>query len=100
MTISANDRAGDSDRLERTLELYRDLTVALRERITLLKAGTADACKELGDDVKRHERALQSVLESEGRLGKRSKAWAGVELDLDAARAEIAARVAVWRTAG
>jgi hypothetical protein len=98
LNISAVDRAGDSDRLARTLELYRDLTVALRDRITLLKAGTADDRKDLGREVKDHERALQSVLDIEASLGKRSRAWAAgaSELDLGAARAEIAARVAVW----
>jgi hypothetical protein len=100
LTISADDGAGDSDRLERTLELYRDLTLALRNRITLLKAGTADDCKSLGGDVKAHERALQSVLEIEASLGKRRKAWGGFELDLDAARAEIARRLAVRVTEG
>ena len=39
MTNSA-DAAADGDRLDRTLELYRDLTVALRDRLTLLEAGT------------------------------------------------------------
>ena len=39
MEISA-DAAADSDQLERNLALYRDLTVALRDRITLLQAGT------------------------------------------------------------
>ena len=41
MTISASDRA-DSDRLESSLELYRDLAVVLRGQITHLKAGTGD----------------------------------------------------------
>jgi hypothetical protein len=100
MTISAFDRADDSDLLDRTLEVYRDLTVALRDRITLLKAGIPDACKDLDDNVKRHERALQSVLEIEGRLVKRYLRAGGVELDLEAARGEIAARVAVWLARG
>ena len=40
MTISASDAAADSDRLDRSLELYRDLSVALRGQIAQLKAGT------------------------------------------------------------
>ena len=97
MNISAVDRADDeADRLERTLELYRDLTVALSDRIALLKAGTADDGKGLGGDVKELQRALNTILEIEAGLGKRRKAWGGVELDLDAARTEVAARLAVW----
>jgi hypothetical protein len=100
MTISANDRADDSDRLERTLELYRDLTVALRDRITLLKAGTDGKCKDLGGDVKEHAKLLRTVLDIEARLGKRYLRAGGVELDLEAARGEIAARVAVGLARG
>jgi hypothetical protein len=99
MTSSAVDRAADSDRLERTLELYRDLTVALRDRITLLKSGAQADCKDATGAVRDHHKALQTVLEIEASLGKRSKPWAegaGLELDLVAARAEIAARLAVW----
>lgn len=95
MTISAVDRAGDSDRLERSLELYRDLTVALRERITLLKAGTGDDGKDLGGSVRELQRVLNTVLDIEAGLGKRRKAWGGEALDLAAARDEIAARLAV-----
>ena len=100
MTISAFERADDSDRLERTLELYRDLTLALRERITLLEAGTDDPrCAQTADAVKAHRRALQTVLEIEAGLGKRHRAWGGgAELDLAAARAEVAQRLAVRGT--
>jgi hypothetical protein len=101
MTTPANGRADDGDRLARTLELYRDLTVALSERIALLRSGSGgDAeCKGAAGSVKEHRRALQSVLEIEASLGKRRNAWAdgtAVELDLAAARAEIAARLLVW----
>jgi hypothetical protein len=99
MTSSAVDRAADSDRLARTLELYRDLTVALRDRITLLRTGAETDCKDATMMVRDHHKALQTVLEIEASLGKRSKAGgegAGAELDLDAARTEIAARLAVW----
>jgi hypothetical protein len=100
MTISAFDRADDSDLLDRTLEVYRDLTVALRDRITLLKAGIGGKCKDLGDDVKEHAKLLRTVLDIEARLGKRYLRAGGVELDLEAARGEIAARVAVWLARG
>jgi hypothetical protein len=102
LTISAVDRANDSDRLERALELYRDLTVALRDRITLLKAGTEGekVRKELGGDVKQLEGVIGTVIGIEERLGKRRNAWGGVELDLDAARAEIAQRLAVRAAEG
>jgi hypothetical protein len=98
MTISA-DRAADGDRLERTLELYRDLTMALRDRITLLKAGTSDDVKGAAEVVGAHRKALQMVLEIEASLGKRTKATdggSGAELDLGAARTEIVERLAVW----
>ena len=99
MTISANSRAADSDRLERTLELYRELTVALSDRLTLIKAGAGDGGKDVETSVKEHRRSLQTVLELEASLGKRRNAWedgAALELDLAAARAEIAARAARW----
>jgi hypothetical protein len=103
MTSSAIDRVADSDRLTRTLDLYRDLTVALRDRITLLRTGTGENTdgKALAGIVRDHQRALQTVLDIEASLGKRSKASAGgMELDLPAARAEIVARLAVWAAAG
>jgi len=97
MTISAD--AADSDRLERNLALYRDLTVALRDRITLMEARTDDDLKEIADDVRGHRKALLTVLDIEAGLAQRTKAndgGAGAELDLDAARAEVVARLAVW----
>ncbi len=104
MAISADDRAADGDRLGRTLALYRDLTVALMDRVTLLKAGTGgDAdCKDVAKAVDDHRRALQTVLQIEASLGIRSRAFDGAsgELDLGAARAEILARLAVWLAAG
>ncbi len=101
MTISALDGGRDSDRLERNLELYRDLSVALRERVTLIKtaAGEYAGCKETLEAVKAHQRALQTVLELEASLVKRSKyrsEGGGSDLDLAAARAEILARLALW----
>ena len=105
MTSSAVDRAAaDSDRLQRTLDLYRDLTMALRDRITQMEAGTGEdaTCKDAVDTARDHRKALQTVLDIEASLGIRNRAWAGGagELDLDAARAEIVARLAVWAAAG
>ena len=101
MTISASDAAADSDRLDRSLELYRDLSVALRGQIAQLKAGTGGDAGGKGAEeaLRSYHRALQTVLEAEAGLVKRSRAGAGGaggELDLDAARAEILARLAVW----
>lgn len=103
MTISADrDISSERDRLERNLELYRDLTVALRRQITLLEAGDYDddkSGKAVGDKAASHRKSLQTVLEIEASLAKRTKATdggSGVELDLDAARAEIVERLAVW----
>ena len=53
------------------------------------------------DAARDQRKALQAVLDIEASLGIRSRAWAGGagELDLDAARAEIVARLAVWAAA-
>lgn len=101
MTISAIEPGrADENRLERNLELYRDLSMALQERIAFIRAGGGDAgCKDTLDAVKAHQRALQTVLELEAGLVKKSKSWTdggGGELDLAAARAEILARLAAW----
>ena len=101
MTISAEYEVHASDLLARAIELYRDLSLALQDKISVLKSGIGlDAIdKETEDAVKRHQKLLQSVLDIEASVGKRSKACGAgtaVELDLDAARAEIAARLAVW----
>lgn len=91
--------------LEGSLELYRDLSVALRGMIARLKANAGgdagegkDAGKEVESALASHRKALQSVLDIEASFGKRKQAWAdgASELDLDAARAEIAQRLAVW----
>lgn len=101
MTISALDQTrADEDRLERNLELYRDLTVALRDQITLIKQGGGDAgCKDVVEAAKAHHKALQTVLDLEASLVKKHKTWtdgSGGELDLAAARTEILARLAAW----
>lgn len=101
MTISALEEVRSSDLLGRNFKLYRDLSAALEDRIAQLKAGMDfdPACKDTLEAVKAQQRALQSVLELEASLVKRSRCWTDggeFELDLDAARAEITARLAVW----
>jgi hypothetical protein len=102
MTSSAGEWA-DGDWLGRALQLYRDLSVALAARIVALRSeiGLDADCKEAMVAFKDHQRALQTVLDSEAKIGRRSKEWAGGsrELDLDAARAEIAARLSIWAAA-
>lgn len=72
MTISAIEPGrADEDRLERNLELYRDLSVALRDQITRIKQGGGDAaCKDAVEAVKNHQKALQTVLDLEASLVK------------------------------
>lgn len=85
------------------LDLYRDLTVALSDRIADLKSGKAGVdCKKLGSDLADHRKLMQSVFELEANLGKSRKLGegAGVELDLGAARAEVLARLAAWDADG
>ena len=57
MNISASETAADSDRLGRTLELYRDLSVALLGQIANLKADTVGEV----DAVARIERRSTSI---------------------------------------
>jgi hypothetical protein len=89
--------------LGRALELYRDLSVALAERIAALKAGIGrkDECEDAVRSLDAHRRALQTVIDQEAKIGRRNREWAGGtgELDLDAARAEIVARLSVWAAA-
>jgi hypothetical protein len=101
MTISADFGSVASDVLARSLEEYRDLSLALRERITRLKAASplGDDCKEHVAAATAHHKALQTVLDLEASLVKRCRNWTdggGGDLDLAAARAEILARLAVW----
>ena len=105
MTISASDAAANSERLDRSLELYRDLSVALRGQIAQLKAGAGGDAggKGAGEALLSYSRVLRSVLEAEAGLVKPSRAGAGGaggELDLMAARAEILARLAVRVASG
>lgn len=99
MTISAKAESHDSAMLDAALELYRDLSLALRGHIAKLKedAGAGGGNSEGQADLIRHQKSLQSVLELEARLEKRTQAASdGVELDLGAARAEIRARLDRW----
>ncbi len=60
-------------------------------------AKTDDASKAAVEAAKASQRQLQTVLELEASLVKRSRTdGGGPALDLDAARAEILARLAVW----
>ena len=98
--ISAKAEGLTSDMLEAAFGLYRDLSLALREQIARLTEDTdagGDTIKGHAELVSLHQKSLMSVLDIEARLGKRTQASAGgVELDLDAARAEIRARLARW----
>ena len=101
MTISATDVATGSAWLDCTQELYRDLAVALCGKIAQLKAGNGSKVdwKDTDEALKAFQRTLLSLIEAEASLVKRTDArgaGAGAELDLDAARAEILARLAVW----
>lgn len=103
MTSSAGEWAADSDWLDRALEMYRDLSMALRDRIAGLKAeiGKDADCKKTSDAIEAYRKSLQTVLDNEAKIGRRSREWAGGAgtLDLDAARAEIVARLSVWAAA-
>jgi len=100
MTFSASEPAADGDRLHRSLMLYGDLSVVLLGRIEQLKAktigGDAEICKAAETDLKSYRRVLLSVFDAEASLDQRSRAvggGAGVELDLDGARADILERL-------
>lgn len=100
MSFSAPNEDGPDDLFDRNFKLYRDLFMALQDRITFLKSGGDDPdCKETVEALKAYRRALQSVLDAEASLVKKRKSGAGgsgSELDLESARAEILARLAVW----
>ena len=101
MTNSAHDRSRDAEKLLDAVDLYRDLSGALRQRITLLKLhiGEDPDCGEAVKALQSHQKALLTVLDIEERLGKKTNAGGvggKVELDLDAARREILARLARW----
>ncbi len=105
MITSANDRSVDERRLETASGLYRDLSEALSARIAAITRdhGVDPDCTLIAGKLSGHRKALQSVIDIEASLGKRSNATdggGGYELDLDGARAEIAARVARWAAEG
>jgi hypothetical protein len=100
MTISADAEERASDVLARNFEMYRDLSLVLKERIAFIRdASGGDAgCKEAVEAAKACHKALQTVLDLEASLVTRRRAWtdAGGELDLAAAREEVLARLAAW----
>lgn len=95
-----------SDRLARSLELYRDVSVALRRRIEDLKVEDPLSdidCKKAAAAIAAHQKALQTLLDLEVRLEKQRSTPVrgdGLELDLETARAEIFSRIDVWRQKG
>jgi|SRR3954470_13229536 hypothetical protein len=99
MISSASEPAAGSDFLARSIDLYRDLSVVLSGQIADLKAGTAgdDAGSKVERALLAHRKCLQTVLDKEASLDKRSRSGGGtsIELDLDAARAEVIARLAL-----
>jgi hypothetical protein len=106
MTISASRCAADKDLLIRSRDMYRDLSVALSEKIEELKIAEAEN-SGLSDQqtvaLRAHRKAQQTVIELEASLVRNSKAEAAggsVELDLTSARDEINARLAVWIAEG
>jgi hypothetical protein len=93
MTFSASEPAADSDLLARSLMLYRDLSGVLIGQIEQLKAGTGG--EETGKALDAFRQIALTAIQAEARLDKRNRAGgeAGVELDLDAARAEVLERL-------
>ena len=90
--------------LQTSRDHYRDLSEALSVRIAAIKRdhGVDPECKETAAALKGTRHALQTALDIEVDLVKRSNATGGGghALDLDGARAEIAARVARWVAEG
>lgn len=105
MTTSANGRTAEERRLQTAEDLYRDLSEALSAQIAAIKRdhGVKPDSKDVAATLTGHRKVLQSAIDIEASLGKRSMATGGgvgVGLDLDGARAEIAARVARWAAEG
>jgi hypothetical protein len=101
MTLSARNGVTEASTLSESLELYHDLSDALRERISVLKSDThADAAyRHSTDMIRAHYKALLTVIDLEESLAKHttnSGERSPHELDLESARAEIAARLSVW----
>ncbi|WP_233713078.1 hypothetical protein [Amaricoccus solimangrovi] len=101
MTISADESAAPGDLLGRARVLYRDLTVALHGRIAHGAGWEPGGGWRDEALIRAHGTALRAVLDIEAGLDERSRRdGAGGELDLDAARAEILARLALWSERG
>ncbi|WP_424927665.1 hypothetical protein [Amaricoccus tamworthensis] len=106
MSKSKPHDLSQSDRLVRSLELYRDVSVALRRRIEELKEEDPRSdidCKQAAAAIAAHQKALQTLLDLEARLAKQNSTPVrgdGLELDLETARAEIFSRIDVWRAKG
>lgn len=103
MTSSEFSESSGDDLVARALDLYRDLTVVLRNRITLLMSHEPhdQECKAAVDVVRSHYKALQTVLDLEANIEKRNfvDRSSGIgELDLETARAEIISRLDFWRS--
>jgi hypothetical protein len=101
MTFSAKGAPAENHSLDGALDLYRDLSLALRAAIKRVRSDLGDEPEGPSKLLQAHWKSLQSVLDIEASLGKRSGSWAdraGRELDLDAARAEILERLVVWAT--
>ena len=101
MTISALNGFSKAERLSRSIELYRDLSDALRQRVSILTSDSFDdaGCQRSVEAVRAHFKALQAVLDLEENLAthRSVETEGGVrELDLDAARAEVSSRLSVW----
>lgn len=83
------------------LALYADLAAELRARLDALQAG--DPSEESRRLVKAHQQTLLMVLGFEEALANRRRgpaAHGGPPLDLDAARAEVARRLARLKAGG
>lgn len=101
MSVSAHNRVSEAETLTDTLELYRDLSAALRDRIEVLKSDrpSQDGCRSSIDTIQAHYKALHFLLELEDSIGRETlekKEGSVEQLDLESARAEIAQRLSVW----
>lgn len=101
MTISANGRPDDSEILRRSVELYRELSDSMLTRVACLTRrhrGSGDPTWTCGMlDAHRMVLGIISDVEAEiGRQGTTRSQGSDGELDLDAARTEILARLSAW----
>ncbi|WP_424934235.1 hypothetical protein [Amaricoccus macauensis] len=101
MKISAPNGVTEAETLSETLKMYRDLSNALRRRITVLQSNGLDdnGNRYSVETMLAHFKALQTVMNLEECLAEQAPngKQRGVEdLDLDSARAEISSRLSVW----